>query len=320
MENLKTVFRSLRVRTIPGTLAEGLRLPYLEATGPIEGPVVWLTACVHGDEVGSTVIVHEVFRRLRKMGLKMGRVMAMPLMNPPGFEARKREIPYTSEDLNRCFPGDPSGTLGLRLAHNIFSRITASNPTLVLDLHNDWIRSIPYGLLEPEANKSTMEACKSFLQSSGLLMIQEDELVGGSLAAELVRQGIPALTLELGESHIVNETWVTHGVKSILKILFHLGMIEEQTSYEPAIELRPEALNKPMIYSNRPFADAHGIIRYQVSPGQVVRDRQLLATISDPMGQTVGRLRATGSGVVLGHADSAVVFFGMPVLAFGMFA
>jgi len=36
-----------------------------------------------------------------------------------------------------------------RIAHRIFSTIQETQPTIVLDLHNDWIKSIPYTLIDP---------------------------------------------------------------------------------------------------------------------------------------------------------------------------
>jgi len=66
------------------------RLPRMSAMGPEPGPVAWLTACGHGDEVCGVVIVQEVFRRLRRE-LVRGTVHAFPLMNPIGFETGSRK-------------------------------------------------------------------------------------------------------------------------------------------------------------------------------------------------------------------------------------
>jgi predicted deacylase len=72
---------------------------------PSPGPVVWLTACVHGDEVGGLVIIPELFKRRGKQ-LMRGALYAFPLMNPLGFETASRDIILSKEDLNRSFPGN----------------------------------------------------------------------------------------------------------------------------------------------------------------------------------------------------------------------
>ncbi|MDH3908189.1 MAG: succinylglutamate desuccinylase/aspartoacylase family protein, partial [Gammaproteobacteria bacterium] len=125
------------------------RIPVLVAESRRPGPVVWLTACIHGDEVGGTAIVHDVFARLRKEGLSRGSVHAFPLINSMGFENVSRYINTDREDLNRCFPGDPRGSLGEQIARRLYDTIMKSEPSLVIDLHNDWIQSIPYILLDP---------------------------------------------------------------------------------------------------------------------------------------------------------------------------
>ena len=95
------------------------RLAYLEIKSNTPGPVVWLTGCVHGDEVGGIFIIQRIFKQLRKEPLLKGAIYAFPLMNPIGFETTSRAITVSEEDLNRSFPGDEHGTLAERIAHKI---------------------------------------------------------------------------------------------------------------------------------------------------------------------------------------------------------
>ncbi|HSN70744.1 MAG TPA: succinylglutamate desuccinylase/aspartoacylase family protein, partial [Steroidobacteraceae bacterium] len=95
------------------------RIPVLVAESRRPGPVVWLTACIHGDEVGGTAIVHDVFAKLRKQGLSKGAVHAFPLINSMGFENVSRYRNIDREDLNRCFPGNPRGSMGEQIARRL---------------------------------------------------------------------------------------------------------------------------------------------------------------------------------------------------------
>ena len=88
------------------------RIPVLTLDSKVPGPVVWMTACIHGDEVGGTAIVHEVMESLRHGVLQTGAVHAFPLINSMGFENVSRYINADREDLNRCFPGSATGTMG----------------------------------------------------------------------------------------------------------------------------------------------------------------------------------------------------------------
>ena len=101
-------------------------------------------------------------------------------------------------------------------------RSKRSSPTLVLDLHNDWMKSIPYTVLDPNpgsAHKKAYEYTKKVAGESGFLFVQEIEEVKGSFSYSLLEHDIPALTIELGESYVVNEKNVEYGVKSIMRIL-----------------------------------------------------------------------------------------------------
>ena len=142
-------FHYFFLKILSGSDLSRHRMPYMQARSQRRGPTVWLTACCHGDEVGGIVVVQEVFKRLRKLPLLNGSLHAFPLMNPLGFEAGARHVTLSGEDLNRSFPGSTTGTLAERMANKIFSTIKATGPAVVLDLHNDWVRSIPYTVLDP---------------------------------------------------------------------------------------------------------------------------------------------------------------------------
>jgi predicted deacylase len=137
------------INVLTGSDLSTRRLALMQAEGGKEGPVVWLTGAVHGDEVGGIVIIQEIFKELRKDPLLSGTLLAMPLMNPIGFESGVRGLSLSEEDLNRSFPGDEDGSIAERIAYQIFSTILKTKPALVLDLHNDWSASIPYTLIDP---------------------------------------------------------------------------------------------------------------------------------------------------------------------------
>ncbi len=296
------------------------RLPYMTADSGNGGPVVWLTACCHGDEVGGIVIIQELFKTIRKKGLATGVLHAFPMMNPIGFENRSRHIPFTREDLNRMFPGNPRGTLGERMAHIIFEKITATGPALVIDLHTDWIRSIPYALIDAvPASLSCMDTYReteSFAETSGLLMIRDTEILSRSLSHCLLEKKIPSLTLELGESYVINEKNIGVGVTAVENLLAALGMLPADATAS-AGGLPKGNAGKIFKYSNKPYSSCSGIIRFLARPGDTVIAGKPVARIYNTFGKLMETLRAPATGIVLGHADSSVAFPGLRVMAFG---
>ncbi len=296
------------------------RLPMMCATSAIPGPVVWLTACSHGDEVSGIVVIQEIFKTIRNR-LKCGEVHAFPLMNPLGFESGIRHITMSGEDLNRSFPGNPNGSLGERIAHTIFETIVETKPSLVVDFHTDWIESIPYVLLDHDPGKPHKGIYRKALKAAkqaGLCLIVDDEELNESLSFNLLLRDIPALTFELGKPNIVSESNVTYGVEAIWNILADLGMIEPRDTpfrYPLPTEY---GHGKPLKYLEKPYGSRTGIIRFLAKPGNVVKAGQALAKIVNAFGRPQETMTAINDGIVLGHSDSSVAFPGVPIMAFGI--
>ena len=308
------------LKILTGSDLSRRRLPQMRLSSPTPGPGIWLTACMHGDEVGGIVIVQEIFRRARLRLLK-GTINAFPLMNPLGFETISRNITIGREDLNRSFPGNSQGSLGERLAQIIFSTIIKNKPDLVIDLHNDWIKSLPYVLLDSNQSADYPQAylqAQQFARQSGFCLIEDTEMIHSSLTHNLLRHNIPALTYEMGEPYVVNEHYIDLAVKSIWNILMGLEMVtSDSTPFEYPL---PPGYNQGRIlkYSDKPYSSGSGILRFLVKPGDVVKTGQPLARIVNAFGKPQQTIQALKAAIVLGHADSSVVFPGMPVMTFGI--
>jgi hypothetical protein len=284
------------------------------------GPLVWLTACGHGDEVSGIVVVQEIFRRLRRQ-LLCGTIRAFPLMNPLGFEAGLRYITMSREDLNRSFPGNCNGSLGERIAHRIFTAITEEKPTLVLDLHNDWIESIPYILLDQapgDSHKAAYMKSTEVCRKSGLCVIVDTENIHRSLSQSLLLHDIPAVTLELGKANVVCEANVAFGLGAIWNILSHLGMVAAQEDPFQYPLAPGYGDGKILRYSDKPYGSKTGIVRFMAKPGDIVKTGQRLAKNVNAFGKHQETLTAVEDAVVLGHSDSSAAFPGMPIMAFGV--
>ena len=296
------------------------RLPLMVAESPNPGPIVWLTGCGHGDEVGGMVIIQEIFKKIRKSSLLKGSLHAFPLMNPIGFETVSRNITLSKEDLNRSFLGNENGSLAERIADTIFSTIEKTNPSLVLDLHNDWTKSIPYTLVDPLLDDQYQEAnekAKIFSHQTGFMAVLDTEDIHKTLSYSLLQHGIPALTIELGESYVVNEINVEYGVKSISNILSFLEMIEpvrESFRHRFGEVFQGQILK----FSHHPVSSTSGIIRFLVKPGDTVQRGRPVARIYNSFGKLQETITAHSEGIVLGHSDSSVAFPGAPVMAFAV--
>lgn len=294
------------------------RLPLMAAESINPGPVVWLTGCIHGDEVSGIVIIQEIFKIIKRRLLK-GKIFAFPLINPTGFEHSSRFITLSEEDLNRSFPGKKEGSLSERIADQVFTAIIEKKPNLVLDLHNDWIKSMPYTLIdhnEAIVNTETYEKVRALGKQTGLVSVIDSEELEGTLSYNLIKKGIAALTLELGEPYIINEKSIEISVSSILNILRHLGMIEGGEFFvHPAAQQLSDRLLK-YVYQN---SSTSGVVRFYAKPGDMAKRGQPVARIYNAFGKLQETIVAQSDGVVLGHSDYSAAFPGSPVISFGVF-
>ncbi len=278
------------------------------------GPVIWITACGHGDEVGGIVVIQEVFKWLRKHGLTNGSVFAFPLMNPMGFETASRHVSFSEEDLNRSFPGDKNGSLAHRIAEKIFSTIMETNPAFVVDLHNDWIRSIPYALMDLNENHEFHGYISGIVKKTGLLNIFDTDIIHESLSFSLIKKKIPSITLELGESYVINEKNISYGLHAILSLLDSFGMIDYKKDITP-FSLPLKYQKSILKYTDKPLCSSSGIIRFTVKPGELIKKGQTVARIYNIFGKLVETIKSQNDGIVLGLSDSSVAFPGMQVIA-----
>ncbi len=174
----------------------GLEVPVIELAGAGDGPRLTVLAGVHGCEYASMAAVRRWARGLEDRDLR-GRVVAVPVLNLPAFRARSPfVVPDDGKNLNRCFPGDPAGTLADRLAHATFTRLISGSDALV-DVHaGDMVEALePFALYD--AGPAEVRA-RELATAYGLGYVVRSEpgpgrAVGGSTSAAAAEAGIPAI-------------------------------------------------------------------------------------------------------------------------------
>ena len=117
-----------------------LAMPVHVVNGRSNGPRLFLTAAIHGDELNGVEIIKRVLKRPILRNLR-GCILAVPVVNIFGFIDQSRYLP-DRRDLNRSFPGKVSGSLAARLAHLVATEIVA-NSDYGIDLHTGAPASSP---------------------------------------------------------------------------------------------------------------------------------------------------------------------------------
>ncbi|MFH1749944.1 MAG: succinylglutamate desuccinylase/aspartoacylase family protein [bacterium] len=319
MNNQNLLIKYSFIKILNGSDLSRRHLPLMSAESKNSGPVVWLNGCIHGDEVGGMVVIQEIFKQIKDK-LQNGKILAFPIMNPIGFETATRGIALSEEDLNRSFPGNLKGSLAERIARQIFSHIIQSQPSLVLDLHNDWTNSIPYALIESRSgleNNQVWQKSKNFAKKTKLINVLDSEKIDSSLTYNLIKNNIPALTLELGASYIVDEKNINIGLNAVWNVLQTLNMVKPLKNPDQ-YPISQSIKDKILTYSDKPYCSNSGIIRFLVKRGQIVKKNQKLARIYNAFGKLQETILAPQNSVILGTAEYSVVFPGTHIVALGI--
>ncbi|MCB1629874.1 MAG: succinylglutamate desuccinylase/aspartoacylase family protein, partial [Xanthomonadales bacterium] len=78
-------------------------LPVHVVHGRRQGPTLFLSAAIHGDEITGVEIIRRLLRS-RALNRMAGTLLAVPIVNAFGFIGHSRYLP-DRRDLNRVFPG-----------------------------------------------------------------------------------------------------------------------------------------------------------------------------------------------------------------------
>jgi len=281
-----------------------LEIPLTVLNGTRAGPVLWLSAAVHGDELNGVEIITRTLERL-DAPLRRGALVAAPVVNVFGFIGQSRYLP-DRRDLNRSFPGSRTGSLASRIAH-LFMTEVVSRCTHGIDLHTaaQARTNLPHvrgDLRDPETRRiAEAFAAPVMLQST---------VRDGSLRAAARRRGVPTILFEGGEPQRFDGPVIEVGVRGVLGVLHALGMLGRRLHPRgrPSVELD---------HSRWVRARRGGLLRLTAREGERVRAHQPLGTIADPFGEDEVSLVAPFDGLVLGHATNPVVHGGDAVVHLG---
>jgi len=306
MNNQSTVINGVTV--LPGTRATidlpagrmythaPMSIPVHVVSGKKDGPRLFLSAAIHGDEINGI----EIIRRLLKLpSLKRikGTIIAVPMVNVHGIINHSRYLP-DRRDLNRSFPGTEKGPLASRLA-NLFMKEIVEQSTHGIDLHTGAIHRT--NLPQIRANLDDEET-ERLANAFDVPVIISSNLRDGSLREAAASYGIPMLLYEAGEALRFDEVSIRAGVKGIINVMRELGML-------PATKKPSKKKFDPVVARSSSWVRApdSGILRAMIPLGGRVKKGTLLGVVADPFGDTEVNITTPYSGIVIGHTNLPLV-------------
>jgi predicted deacylase len=275
-----------------------VNMPVHVVHGRQSGPVMLVSAAVHGDEINGVEIIRRLLSHKFIDRIK-GTLIAIPVVNVYGFVSKSRYLP-DRRDLNRSFPGSENGSMAARLAHVLMTQIIP-HCSHIIDLHTGAVNR--ENLPQIRANLQGEPELEALAQAFGVPVILNAKLLEGSFREAAHTNSISVLLYEAGEALRFDEVAIRAGVKGVLQVMRELGM-------RPKSKRQPKSEALVANTTRWVRAAQSGILRSLVATGAKVEIGDLLAYINNPLGENTEELVSPVAGIIIGKTNLPLVFAG----------
>ncbi|HCA21766.1 MAG: succinylglutamate desuccinylase/aspartoacylase family protein [Eubacterium sp.] len=228
-------------------------------------------------------------------------IMVIPSLNYSAMNASKKYWLSDDSDINRQFPGNPSGPATSRIAYatlEVASKYSYGIQFRSFYLQGQFIPHIRMMSLESEAtNLANLFGMPYVLMSEG----RPYEAI--TLANNWQKAGTEVFSIYSGGTERIHEGYAETAVSAVLRFLSRMGIIKYncQGGYISTV------MDEEKMLSIR--SDEAGFFRRYVGTNEEVTRGQRLAEIIDPMtGNVISTVLAPTSGIIFFVHDKPMVF------------
>mgnify|MGYP003630226778 FL=1 len=269
-----------------------------------DGPVVFVTAALHGDEINGTGAIRELIQD-ENFQLLRGSVILVPVLNLLAFDRHSRYLP-DRRDLNRSFPGSANGSLAGRMARIIFDEIV-SRCDYGIDLHTASVRRTNYPNVRGDM---TSPDVRRLAEAFGSEIIMNGKGPQGAFRREACASGCPTIIMEGGEVWKVEPGIVESAARGVRNVLRNLQMLDG----------KPESPDYQVVVDKSTWvrAERGGFLKFHVKPGDIINKDQPLATNTTLLGRERSMVYSPFDAVVIGMTTLPAISPGEPICNLGM--
>ncbi len=273
-----------------------IQVPIVIIHGVRPGPTLCLTAGVHAAEYPGIDAVTRITRLVNPEDLS-GTVLAVPVANPPMFQARAGFVsPIDGLNLNRTFPGNPDGTITEILAHVLLNEVVA-RADCHIDCHGGDLTEIlwPYAgySLTGQADQDERGAALARVYSPHIVALYREGTplppTKGSLTHTAAHRGVASILAECGSAGTLDPADVRTHMDGITNVMRYLRMIPGAPT---AAGDRLRAVGQFVVHARR-----GGLVHLKVRIGEAMQQGQEIAEICDAFGDVVERILAPADGI-----------------------
>ena len=281
-----------------GTTAVSLPIVITHGTRP--GPVLVVTAGIHGGEYVPMVAVRQFIRDLDPTRMR-GTVVACLQSSPVAFAQRSAFVnPLDGQNLNRSFPGDPRGGPTARLAAWLWENLLARADYYV-DCHcgdlPEALDSFAGVAAGPDGIVSELARAVADCFDVARLIVDRTE---GSTIFQAALFGVAAALVEVGGQGSWTRAEADVQRQGLLRVAALAGIVDGESHQRPRLPLFEDAADV--------LCDRHGLWFPEVGVGTAIDQGTRLGRLEDALGDTVRDVLAPAAGVLTyGLASLAAV-------------
>jgi predicted deacylase len=276
-----------------------IEVPVIIERSKKPGPIILITAGIHGDEVNGVEVVRQIISKgINKP--KKGTIICIPVINVFGFIHMDREFP-DGRDLNRVFPGSKNGSLASRVAHKLMTEIVP-HADLILDFHTGGADRFNAAQIRIVKNDIVLD---ELAQVFGAPIIYYSKNLKKSFRNSCYKLGIPMLLFEGGKSFHIDNTVTNTGVNGVKRVLHHLGMLN--TKFKAS---KPKKSCIKITDSKWIRASYSGMFKATISVNTQVKKGDVLGHITDPYGSFNHFVKAPNNGYIFNVNESPIIYQG----------
>ncbi len=314
LENIKPEsLKNYWLRIIDNGMSQPVTIPIIIARGANPGPVLGMTAALHGNELNGIAIIHQVMGEIDLKSLQ-GTVIAIPGLNAISIPLHQRRY-IDEEDLNRNFPGKENGNRSQQYVWQIGQKILSKVDYLV-DMHTASFGRENTFYVRADLSDSTMskmamlQNADIILNNKGVPSANEQISATRTMRAEAVLKGIPTITIEYGNPQVFQPEMISRGKAGIQNIMSWLDM-----NQKPIITNQSAVICKKSYWI---YVDSGGYLELKAELNQRVKKNELIAVLRNPFGELIKEYFCPEDGIVIGKSSNPVNMNGGRIIHLGI--
>ena len=242
------------------------------------GPRVLMVAGNHGDEWEGQIALSRLIQSIEPEHVR-GQLVILPSANFPAAMAGQRTSPIDAGNLNRTFPGDPTGSVTEQIAWWI-EHVLLPGFDYSFDFHSggNSLVYLPSTLAYRDADASQMDKVLGLVRAFAApvaYIVNAPQSGGRSFTAASIRQGVTSIATEVGGGGFVTPLSMATMEDGMRRLLAHAGLLQGP-SPAPASATRLTTVGGDDYYV---YATESGLFEPLVDLGAEVQAGQAAARI-----------------------------------------